>query len=394
MPNRSSPIQFFAVMAVRAVLDTIFAPFLFLFAVLARFVPAPVEVGLGPTPIINNPYHKIALEKFGHRAEIFVDTLWYYTKDYDYAPWLLLKGPLRAFAPYWLAMRTFFRYRTLYTYYDGGPLRSTAWLFLFEPFLLKVAGVKTVIMPFGADVHDLRHSPDRYLVHAYGRDYPTHRFLGRRISRKIDLWTAWADHIIGGCDWIHYQPYWDTLMISHFVIDADRVRPSRAKAISPEGAPLRLLHAPNHRTLKGTDFLLQAVEELQGEGLEIEVTLLQKKPNAEVLEAIEQADIVVDQLIIGWYAMFAIEAMALETPCICYIDDELLKVFSRAGLLKNGECPLISATPETIKEKLRELYSNREELRKASRQSRAYIERHHSPEAVGKVFDTIQKSLR
>lgn len=394
MFKRATVLYQRTVYSIRAVLDAIFAPLLIVVAVMSRcFGSMRIDVGLGPTPIINSPYHKKALALYGYRAEFYVDALWYYTKDYDYAPTLLLRGPLRALIPYWLFMRGCLRYRTVYISFDGGPLRSTAWLYLFEPALLKIAGVKTVVLPFGADVHDLTRAPDRYVVHAYARDYPAHRHLRRRITRKIDLWSEWGDHIVSGCDWILYMPYWDTLMISHFAIDTEKLRAETINTINDECKPLRLLHAPNHRTLKGTEFILRAVEELQTEGLDIDFRLLENAPNSEVLRAIEDADLVVDQLVIGWYAMFSIEAMALSKPCICNIDPALARLYTRAGLIEEDECPLISATPETLKERLRELFLDRSRLRDAAARGRPYVERHHSLEAIGAVFDRIQRVL-
>jgi glycosyltransferase involved in cell wall biosynthesis len=392
MKERHSVIRFAAVSSVRFLLDAIFVLPLILLALISRFFPRPIEIGLGPTPIINSFYHKQALERHGHSAEVFVDSLWYYSFGYDYAPRLLMTGPLRALVPYWLTVRAFFRYRTLYTYFDGGPLRSTNWLSYLEPILFKLAGIKTVIMAFGADVFDLSRAPTPYFVHAMAEDYPAHRFLRRRIARKIDVWTMWADHIISGVDWVYYMPYWDTLTLGHFAIDTDKVKLTVPKDVSGN-RPLRVLHAPNHRTLKGSSFLIAAVEALRSEGVAIELMLIEQKPNADVLQAISDCDVVVDQLIIGWYAMFALESMALETPCVCFIDPDLEKLYIRTGLLQTGEMPLISATPESIKEVLRGFASDRSQLSNAGARGRAYVERHHSIAAIGNLFHKIQTSL-
>jgi hypothetical protein len=45
-----------------------------------------------------------------------------------------------------------------------GPLHSIGYLYLIEPALLKVAGIRTVIMGYGADVRVLTRSRDRYFV--------------------------------------------------------------------------------------------------------------------------------------------------------------------------------------------------------------------------------------
>ena len=125
MRERFSGARYTTVLAARFILDCMFVLPLTIMAAVARFLPKKIEIGMGPTPIINSVYHKQALAKYGHQAEIFVDTLWYYSFGYDYAPKALLSGLPRVFAPYWLMARAIFRYRTLYTYFDGGPLRSS-----------------------------------------------------------------------------------------------------------------------------------------------------------------------------------------------------------------------------------------------------------------------------
>lgn len=41
----------------------------------------------------------------------------------------------------------------------------------------------------------------------------------------------------------------------------------------------------------------------------VELITVQGKSNSELLALIDSCDIVADQLVIGWYAMFAIEGM-------------------------------------------------------------------------------------
>jgi hypothetical protein len=135
------------------------------------------------------------------------------------------------------------------------------------------------------------------------------------------------------------------------------------------------------------------VDELKSEGVEIDLVLAEGIPNDVLLNEIAEADVVVDQLIIGWYAMFAIESMALETACITYLDPDLVKLFTRAGLIEADECPLISATPESIKETLRDCAADKSRLVTRGALGRAYVEKHHSLDAIGRMFDEIQKRV-
>ena len=65
----------------------------------------------------------------------------------------------------------------------------------------------------------------------------------------------------------------------------------------------RILHAPSRRSGKGTEHLLRAVKELKREGYEVDLILVENLPHHEALEVYTRADIVVDQLLTGWYGL-------------------------------------------------------------------------------------------
>jgi glycosyltransferase involved in cell wall biosynthesis len=262
--------------------------------------------------------------------------------------------------------------------------------------LYKLAKVKVVVMAYGGDVQDLSRSPNLLFKDAMARDYPLHRLRRRRIAARIDLWTRWADHIIGGCEWVDYLYYWDTLMLAHFSIDVDRWRPVDGQAsqtASAERRTLRILHAPNHRTIKGTQFFIDAVNELVAEGVDIELIILERLPNHRVREVMATVDIVADQLIIGWYGMFALEAMAMEKPVLCYLRSDLETLYMATGLVATDEIPIVRCFPGTVKERIRELALDRAKLGEIGKRSREFVISHHSTQAVGKVFDSINRSI-
>ena len=270
-------------------------------------------------------------------------------------------------------------------------------LWRLEPHLLHLAGLKVVVMAYGGDVYDLSREPDLLLKHALITDYPSYRLRRRRVVAQIDLWTRHADHVLGGCNWVDYLYHWDTLQIAHFSMDTEAMA-ARAAADPPRptapGTPMRVLHAPNHRSVKGTPFFLRAVDELKAEGIPIELTILEHVPNEKILAAVLNADVILDQLIIGWYAMFAIEAMALGKPVVCYIRPDLRALYVNAGLLEPNELPTIDATPQTVKEVLRSLATrDRHELAALGRSGQTYVQRHHSLEVIGADFARINRLL-
>lgn len=363
----------------------------------ARFRKKSIQIGLGPEPLINNLYHKKSLIRAGYSAETFVTQVYYITDEFDVRfdkiaeTGSIIRRVLYYFlGPEIVFVRAIFRYQSLYFYFNGGCLHNTHLLWRLEPRLYRLARVRTVIMPYGGDVQDLTRSPNLLFRHTMSLSYPGHRQVRRRIAEKIDLWTRLADHVISGCDWVDYMYHWDTLTLGHFSIDTDRWQPSSNSKTRSRGV-IRILHAPNHREIKGSRFFIKAIEELKSEGLPIELQILERVPNHQIREAIEEADIVADQLIIGWYAMFALEAMSLEKPVLCNIRKDLIDLYISAGLLEKDELPIVQCDPINVKEVIRELVMHPDRLPEIGRQSREYVLRHHSTEQIGMVFDSINR---
>jgi hypothetical protein len=89
--------------------------------------------------------------------------------------------------------------------------------------------------------------------------------------------------------------------------------------------------------------VLRAAEELKKEVYKVDLRLVENLPHHEALEAYTRADIAVDQLLTGWYGVFAIERMALSSPVCVYIKDDLM----------------ISADPSRIKQRLADFVCKR-----------------------------------
>ena len=250
----------------RAVMEACLLPLLFATALVGRFSRKRIDVGLGPQPLINNLYHKRALERCGYTAQTYASHVFYITDRFDVrgdrgiarGRWLKLVGDLRL----WRIAVT--RYRCLYLYFNGGMLAQLgrAFLWRWEPRLYRLAKVRLVLMPYGTDVQEMTRSPNLHFKHAMTRDYPAHGLRRKRIGRQIDLWTREADHTISGCEWVDYMFHWDTLMLAHFSIDVNEWKPVSGRSLADD-LPLRILHAPNHRAIKGSEFFIRAVHELR-----------------------------------------------------------------------------------------------------------------------------------
>jgi len=136
-----------------------------------------------------------------------------------------------------------------------------------------------------------------------------------------------------------------------------------------------VVHAPSRRVVKGTDWVLDAVQELKNEGLSFRFMLVENLTNAEARDVYRQASIVVDQLRIGWYGVLAVEAMALGKATISYIREDLVHHLE-------SDMPLAVADPTTLKNTLRTLITDSEARRRLGERGRAYVERVHDADRV------------
>lgn len=379
---------------IRGLLDLVMGLPLLLLCLISRGVQRRIDIGIGPEPIISHTYQKKALERYGYAVQTYVNSVYFITQEFDVRGDKYVGKWGSVLLPYLLFVRVIFTYKGIYIYFNGGSLFPTVVLWRVEPFLYKVAGVKVIVMPYGGDVQELSRSRNFSYKAAMSKDYPGFRFKRGRIAKKIDLWTRHATHVVSGCDWVEYMYHWDTLVLAHFTIDEDRWRPVALRSSGREAtSPLRILHAPNHRHIKGTEHFISAVESLRQAGHEIDLVILERVPNEKIKEAISSVDMVADQLIIGWYGMFGVEAMAMGKPVLCHIRSDFEDLFIQEGLLEPGELPIIRCSPRNVKESIVPFIEDRERLVSLGKRSRDYVLKHHSTDGMGKVFDRINRSV-
>lgn len=280
--------------------------------------------------------------------------------------------------------------RVLHMSFQGGPLSST-FLWRLEAPLLRYAGIKTIVTPFGADAYMYSKVLDLSVRHGLLLSLPDAARREEEITARVTYWTQQADIIIAML-MVDGLGRWDIPANSIIAIDTAAWHSKTMYSIyNGKNGPVKVVHTPNFRGFKGTEFLLQAVEELKAEGLQIELVLLEKVPNEKIRELMPQMDILVEQLLVG-YALSGIEGMASGVTVLSNLSHEdYTRVFRRYGFL--NECPILSTTPETIKENLRVLVTNpalREQLGRAGRQ---YVEKYHSYAMAQYLFGSIYAKI-
>jgi len=146
--------------------------------------------------------------------------------------------------------------------------------------------------------------------------------------------------------------------------------------------PITLLHAPSDEGIKGTRFIVDAVERLK-KRWPIELVLVRGLPHAEALKRYRAADLVIDQVLLGWYGGFAVEVMAMGKPVACYLREDDLGVLPQA---MRAELPVRKVNPETLEDDLEALLAQRGRWPEWGRQARAFVLRWHHPRRIAQAM--------
>lgn len=197
--------------------------------------------------------------------------------------------------------------------------------------------------------------------------------------RRIARFERWTDGLYAlNPDLLRVLPS-RTRFVPYAHVSVAEWTPTRP--IDTSSRPL-VLHAPTDRLIKGTRFIVEAVSRLQGEGLDFDFQLVEGLTHAQAKALYARADLVVDQLLVGWYGGLAVEAMALERPVVSYIRDEDLEFVPTE---MRAEIPVINAQPETIYDVLKELLTvRRGELAEIGERGRRFVSRWHDPLRIAK----------
>lgn len=377
-------------------LEYFFLPALFLATlfVLKRFAPRKFvsqvdsdkkpRLVWGCNPLANYKFASRAMAEMGYVAKTFVGNYYEriaFKEDFDlyrnelYNYDRLHPSLARLSEPYLSFIYLLSRFDIFHFAYEGGVLAATPLRFR-EIQLLHLFNKKVVVMPYGGDAHVLQLM--RNNEYKFGQLYHYKHnsvFNICLIRRWIDYFSTHADFCIGSINFDGIYRY-DILPVSYIGIDCDEWSPSEIYQYKNNGKDGRVsvVHSPNHRVIKGTEYVIAAIERLRREGYQIDFHLLEGMKNVEIKRILKESDILVELLICG-YGLSGLEGMALAKPVISNFqtDTAVLRHYSFLD-----ECPIVQANPDTIYEKLKWLVENPSLRKEIGEASRRYALKYHS----------------
>ena len=273
------------------------------------------------------------------------------------------------------------------------PLLFNKWFNEFDLFHYN----KSPYLPFGFDIKKLIKKSKPFVVEFWGSDIRLQNierdrnpfFVSdnasnqKRKLRRLQFWSDCTDEVIysdHSAD-VFLKTYFKKIHVIGQRVDTRLYQPTYP---SPANSCPKIVHAPSIKATKGTQFIAKAIDKLKQMGLSFEYIEIFGVSHSEAMKVYAQADIVVDQLMMGSYGAFACEAMALGKPVICYILDELLETYPEGF-------PIVNANPKTIKSVLEELIISPDKRHEIGKQSRVFAENVHDIRVVArkllKIYD-------
>ncbi len=358
------------------------------------------KIIFGTTPILNNKYWSNALKDIGIESETLMST--YYdsiNKKDDYDKYFKDVVP-KIFHSKYLYQATYMFFVWLYIINNAkvfvmpfSGVVYSKYFWKFEYILFKLNGIKTILLPYGADAYMYSRIRDKSLQNVLLINYPNAARNEKHIEEKVFFWSRYADFTASGFMGMDGMPRWDTTIHQHIQINTrEWTQKNNYSKSDGKNGVVKIMHTPNHRGAKGTEYVNKAVDELNKEGLKVELVLLEKIPNSRVRELMQEVDILAEQFIGIGYALSGMEGMASGLPVLANLDNETYTtIFRRYSFL--NECPILSTTPETLKENLRLLVTNPDLRKELGELGRKYAEKYHSYEMAQYLFTHIFRKL-
>lgn len=203
-----------------------------------------------------------------------------------------------------------------------------------------------------------------------------------RIRRKsIEKMSRYVRHIWAvNPDLLYFLPPEKSSFLPYTVCQFD-VEP----CIPTWGKKLTLVHAPTNREAKGSSYILAACHRLKEKYRErVELIIVENMTHSQAMAAYRQADLIIDQVLAGWYGAFAVEAMLMGKPVVTYIAVEDLK-FIPHQMANDLLETCINATPATLYPVLEKCVEDPDFLKQRVQASLEYAHKWHHPAYVARL---------
>ncbi|GAA2235014.1 hypothetical protein GCM10010401_03590 [Rarobacter faecitabidus] len=159
-------------------------------------------------------------------------------------------------------------------------------------------------------------------------------------------------------------------------VDAEVWRTAAVRPVLDAAVP-RVVHVPSAGRVKGTHRIADAMASMHGNG-EIHFSQVSGVAHARMPEYYGEADVVLDQFLIGDYGVAACEAMAAGRVVVGHVSADVRRYVEREFGMT---LPIVEATVASLPDVLRDIKTNRDSYRDVAAAGPRYVERAHSSDA-------------
>ncbi len=224
-------------------------------------------------------------------------------------------------------------------------------VFVWRPWLdekelfkeIKLADKKIICIHTGSDVRHISAYKQQYNEDVKLWEHFFHMEDLNEKIRKIRLHELYADAIFSVPDQagLAIRPY------NHLYLPISKNKKIICN-IPARKVPL-LVHAPSRSGIKGSSLIMEVVDRLKHEGYQFTFELIQNMANTELIKKLEDADILVDEVLLHGPGVLSSEAMLAG----CAVATRTLKDYKEFF-----DPPVVSIDPDNMYSQLRFLLDN------------------------------------
>jgi len=207
--------------------------------------------------------------------------------------------------------------------------------------------------------------------------------------KRVKFWERNAGAIFSGVEMSDLLDFYNIPYHSLVVpIDLDYWKPFKSEPeYKKNDNEILIVHSPSNPLKKGTPIIMETINRLKKK-YPIKIKLLTGVSNDVVREWVNIADIVVDQISVGWHGKLAVESMALSKPTLCYINEGFKEKFPQFK-----DLPIVNITQSNLYNQLENLIIDEELRLELGIKSRKYVESIHDSKIVCQNLLKIYNSL-
>lgn len=257
-------------------------------------------------------------------------------------------------------------------------------------------------LPFSLDLHFIRNIPrlvewqgsdirnpeiesadNPYYQYAFANGYESND----NAENSYRLQKRFADAGFACAAPLGMLPYVQKELFPEIHIVRPRIVLDDFTAVYPDPQNTRplIIHSPTAPVIKGTKVVLEAIEKLKS-SYTFDFKLIHHMPRHQAMEWFQQADIIVDQLVLGDHGVVALEAMATGKPVVCYLKPSMVRGYP-------DDLPIVNSTQENLVEVLGYLLNHPAERFEIGKRGREYMEKHHQPAQIAAELIAIYEKV-